>query len=655
MKKITQVLANEIVSYNGDVEVEGDIYDNAEVTIEDGSLIVHGTIHSGAKVTVKLSQELKKIMQDGSSNSSITTSVNGGYVSIINGSITITGIRTTSGGVTIGQSISADMSIGGDIYVGNVNVNNRIFTEDQLTIKGNGNYEITKSTFMRSANSLGVVAATIDGVRYQANNKIFIEGKKVFVDGLIKNDNLASSSSQPEQPSEPKKVVIHGLIRDNVTLHSDAPIEANNVGINCTLIASATKIKAKDIGNHTTISSTESVELGNVGAHCIINSQQDGLTAKNIGDHVQIQTRAAIEVETIGSFCKINSTQFGIKAGNVGTNTEISVRDAISLGAIGSNSKISSAQYGIKAKKVADNVSISVRDGIQLQSVGNTCTIKSAQYGIAVTETVGSYSTITVRDAIDIGGAVGDNSNLTSNTNRIKLQGAAGNSVTITARDSIKLKNLGYNATVTSSDNSVSIHDIGNNSTVRASGEIDISGECADPTSLNLSTTRNGKITRPRRKVQAPIQNVTNNNSGYVTGSYETDLLQAMQASIQQNAATQVTNTNNNPVRSALVQNSLFATATTQQPETVTIPKSFECPLTLDVMTDPVLCILDGKTYERTAITKWLLDHRSSPMSRQPMRHEQTIEEVLIENRSLLDAIDEFKQNHPQLFIQASP
>ena len=42
---------------------------------------------------------------------------------------------------------------------------------------------------------------------------------------------------------------------------------------------------------------------------------------------------------------------------------------------------------------------------------------------------------------------------------------------------------------------------------------------------------------------------------------------------------------------------------------------SFQCPLTMEVMTDPVITA-DGQTYERTEIEKWFaLGNRTSPLT----------------------------------------
>jgi hypothetical protein len=47
-------------------------------------------------------------------------------------------------------------------------------------------------------------------------------------------------------------------------------------------------------------------------------------------------------------------------------------------------------------------------------------------------------------------------------------------------------------------------------------------------------------------------------------------------------------------------------------------PNELCCPITLDVMTDPVI-MPDGQTYERAAITRALQVNGNSPITRQPM------------------------------------
>ena len=75
-----------------------------------------------------------------------------------------------------------------------------------------------------------------------------------------------------------------------------------------------------------------------------------------------------------------------------------------------------------------------------------------------------------------------------------------------------------------------------------------------------------------------------------------------------------------------------------------TILDEFKCPITLEIMNDPVLCE-DGYTYERTAIMS--LRDSFSPMTRQPINKSN-----LIPNRALKNVIDKFilfdnqNQNH---------
>jgi len=46
------------------------------------------------------------------------------------------------------------------------------------------------------------------------------------------------------------------------------------------------------------------------------------------------------------------------------------------------------------------------------------------------------------------------------------------------------------------------------------------------------------------------------------------------------------------------------------------------CPITLEVIDDPVIT-KDGHVYERAAITKWISEHGTSPLTREPLRIEE--------------------------------
>jgi U-box domain len=65
------------------------------------------------------------------------------------------------------------------------------------------------------------------------------------------------------------------------------------------------------------------------------------------------------------------------------------------------------------------------------------------------------------------------------------------------------------------------------------------------------------------------------------------------------------------------------------------IPRSFYCPLTLEVMVDPVIDA-EGNTFERQALMHWLSHYGTSPVSRQPLNAN-----LVVPNFALRDIIHE--------------
>ena len=65
-------------------------------------------------------------------------------------------------------------------------------------------------------------------------------------------------------------------------------------------------------------------------------------------------------------------------------------------------------------------------------------------------------------------------------------------------------------------------------------------------------------------------------------------------------------------------------------------PDDFKCPISLELMTDPVTLLGDGMTYERAYIESWLVAHDTSPLTNQPLAHK-----LLVPNIALKQAIGE--------------
>lgn len=76
----------------------------------------------------------------------------------------------------------------------------------------------------------------------------------------------------------------------------------------------------------------------------------------------------------------------------------------------------------------------------------------------------------------------------------------------------------------------------------------------------------------------------------------------------------------------------------------VEIPKNLECPITCDIMVDPVFTA-DGETYERAAITTWLKENNTSPKTNEILEHKS-----LTPNRALKSQILDFVDNNRQYF-----
>ena len=64
------------------------------------------------------------------------------------------------------------------------------------------------------------------------------------------------------------------------------------------------------------------------------------------------------------------------------------------------------------------------------------------------------------------------------------------------------------------------------------------------------------------------------------------------------------------------------------------IPAEFFCPVTQEVMKDPVFCA-DGHTYERRAIEAWLQDHATSPLTNADL-----VDKSLTRNHALASQIN---------------
>jgi hypothetical protein len=70
----------------------------------------------------------------------------------------------------------------------------------------------------------------------------------------------------------------------------------------------------------------------------------------------------------------------------------------------------------------------------------------------------------------------------------------------------------------------------------------------------------------------------------------------------------------------------------------MSIPNEFICPISMDIMKDPVICE-DGYSYEKNNIINWLKRSGTSPMTREKMSLER-----ILPNDSVKSAIDKWNK-----------
>jgi hypothetical protein len=78
-----------------------------------------------------------------------------------------------------------------------------------------------------------------------------------------------------------------------------------------------------------------------------------------------------------------------------------------------------------------------------------------------------------------------------------------------------------------------------------------------------------------------------------------------------------------------------------EEEEEEEIPAKFKCPITHEVMQEPV-CIADGSVYERSAINKWFKNKDTSPLTNLYLEHTE-----VCPNKELLEQIKESKWYKP--------
>ncbi len=75
--------------------------------------------------------------------------------------------------------------------------------------------------------------------------------------------------------------------------------------------------------------------------------------------------------------------------------------------------------------------------------------------------------------------------------------------------------------------------------------------------------------------------------------------------------------------------------------------EDFICPITQTIIQDPVVCILDGHAYERSAIEEWFKHNPRSPLNRKEIPPGKSVEDVLITHFNYASLLEKYHREHP--------
>eukprot|EP00669_Euglena_mutabilis_P003649 TRINITY_DN14659_c0_g1_i1.p1 TRINITY_DN14659_c0_g1~~TRINITY_DN14659_c0_g1_i1.p1 ORF type:complete len:286 (-),score=46.10 TRINITY_DN14659_c0_g1_i1:180-1007(-) len=78
----------------------------------------------------------------------------------------------------------------------------------------------------------------------------------------------------------------------------------------------------------------------------------------------------------------------------------------------------------------------------------------------------------------------------------------------------------------------------------------------------------------------------------------------------------------------------------------MSIPNSHACPLTHNLMTDPVID-RQGHTFDRESVTEWLQSHTTCPVGGEPLAAGD-----LCPNRALKEVVDQYAADHPEVVVE---
>lgn len=623
MKTLASVAAGEKLSHRGDLRIAGNVGRSASIEVAEGMLIIEGNVGEGARITVTLSETLRHSF---STTGVMHSGATGSTEPRVRGSIQ--GMRSVGGKlVFIGPKIRSSLKLDG-WHIGDVTVDNRIFTDGALKCISPEKFLIKAASSVLKRPSSGVattssasssssspepamVTAKIDGKIYTGAN-IWINGSMVSTKGMPTPRDRSSARLREARPQSLPKLQIHGSIENQVSISSDAAIEANAIGEGCSIVSTCQGITATTVGKATRLSAERAIIVTVVEKKCTLTSHKEGVQFDRLANLVVVHARNATEGGDVGDNCVLTSHEYGLTAGNLGSGVEVYVKGAIKVRDVGAGSRFESEEYGLSAGNVADNVVILVRGEINIARAGSRCNILSTEYGISIDGDAGEHNHLVCRDAILVGN-LGDNSLLRNEHGKIEVRGRTGKRCMIEAHDAVHLNDVDDETKIVSAHDTVTASKLGHRVTIRAISDIEVSSfsQLLD-TCVLISEC--GKVRRPAPEdILAP------------------DVPKGCVSSARQSSL------------SFFGSSAAASSSSTASPSlSMEPPESLCCPITHELMNDPVICSLDFRTYDRELVTRWLKEHRRTPFN-VGMKPGQQVDDILFPNLAIKAVIDAYK------------
>lgn len=419
MKTRLEIASGEKVEQNGDLTIEHDICEGAELKITDGSLIVKGNIRSGAKIQL-IDSDCKNNLMKG-------ISISGGSISI-------------SGG-----SYSSIRYINGQLYINGKKVNPSESVESKSEPK----------------NLKLIVHGTIhDNVTLNSDAEIRVE---------------KSIGSHCEIKSEHAGLTAGNIGREtNITVHGD--LSLHNAGAGCHLTSSMGRLTAQVIENNAVVKARNSIEVKGFGDNTVITSEYGDLSSPIIGKNSRIKVRNALRLVSVGASSHLTSEYGDIKATQVSESVVIQVRNNAEIFEMKDRGSVKSEYGSITITgEAGNNLNLNARNDIVIKKIGNNGTLKSEYGSITVTGEAGNSLNLNARNDI-VMKKIGNNGTLHSDYGSVRVAGPSGDFLNIQARNNVDINQVGSRAQITSDYGNVTTGNLGSSPVINARNDITVNG-----------------------------------------------------------------------------------------------------------------------------------------------------------------------------------